>query len=630
MSYLIAILCGLSILVAQYFYGGIFRPILAFPSYLIIAATCLLAAGCVAFSRRERPRIEGGVLVLLLLLWLTARIVGSVSFPQAPALLELGLGCFLIYLVMAYEVVRPEARIAFVVVLLVGAMVQSVVAGGQFFGVWGGQPQGWVSEQLRLWYSRGDETTIYRRAHGFYINGNHLAWFLNSAGFFALALGGFGRGRIVSKVIWIYVGLVCLAVSLLCLSRAGLLALGAGLIFLFVLSVSAVSSGAPGRRLASLTVLLGAYVVPLGMVFLVMSQNDSIRSRIGLIFNEGYRPQVWGTALREFQLYPLFGAGPGAFAYYARQFRPIGSFADDYFAHNDWLQLAADFGFPALALVLLIVLVHLTIGCGSFLRILRGRGGEMIPQSNRAAILIGACASTVAFAVHSFFDFNMQLPANALLAAACLGMLANSGEGRRTGSEMGAWQRWNPRAGVMLLIGGGLSLLACLWGNRHEYERLVAENYLLNGEFALAWQIAEEAPISGEMPFSLRYLVGAAHQKQAEMATNPQKRKEELELARNALRLATQVAPGERSANLELARSLLLSGKVAEAKELAFTAICMEPRQVTGYELYGALLESEGATTDAQQVYLMGKALYQTDFINERLDALSKKEQRVP
>jgi len=567
------------------------------------------------------------ILVLLLLLWLVGQIFGSGAFPQGPALLELGLGCFLIYLLMAYEVVQPEARVAFLVVILVGAMAQSVAAGGQFFGLWAGLPQGWVSEQLRLWYDRGDTATIYRRAHGFYINGNHLAWFLNSAGFFALALGGFGRGRVVAKVIWIYVGLVCLVVSLLCLSRGGLLALGAGMIFLFVLSILAISFGGRSRRLASWGVLIGAFVVPIGLVLLVASQNDSIRARMGVLFEEGYRPQVWLAALREFQLYPLFGAGPGAFTYFSRQFRPQGASADDYFAHNDWLQLAADFGFPALALVLLIVLFHLAIGCGSFLRILRSRGGDFIPQSNRAAILIGACASTVAFAVHSFFDFNMQLPANALFAAACLGMLVNSGEGSRKGLEMAAWQRWTPRASVTLLIGGGLSLLACLWGNRYEYERLVAENYLLNGEFALAWQIADEAPISGDMPFSLRYLVGAAHQKQAEMATDPEKRKEELEPARNALRMATRMAPGERSANLELARNLLLAGKAVEAKELAFMAIRMEPRQVTGYELYGALLEREGAMSEAQQVYLMGKALYQTDFINERLDALSKKEQ---
>ena len=626
MPYLIAILCGLSILVGQYFYGGIFRPTLAFPSYLIVAVACVLAAVWVGLSRREGPRPVGVSLVLLLLLLLAGRIFGSEGFPQAPALLELGLGCFLIYLVMAYAVVRPEARMAFLMVLLLGAMAQSVAAGGQFFGLWAGLPQGWVSEQLRLWYDRGDATSIYRRAHGFYINGNHLAWFLNCVGFFALALGGFGRGRIVAKVIWIYVGLVCLSVSLLCLSRGGILALGAGMIAIFILAALAISYGASGRRMASMAVLLGAYVIPIGLVFLVLSQNDSIRARMGILFDEGYRPQVWLTALREFQLHPLLGAGPGAFAYFARQFRPMGSTTDDYFAHNDWLQLAADFGFPALALVLLIVVVHLAIGCQSFVHILKSRVSEIIPQSNRAAIVMGAVASLVAFAVHSVFDFNMQLPANAILAAACLGMLVNSGETSRGSSESVTWTRWSPRIGIILLSGGGLALLACLWGNRYEYQRLVAENYLLNGEYALAWQIAEEAPVHGRMPFSLAYLTGAAYQKQAETATTSQKRAEALDSAQNALRLAASTAPAERSANMELARSLLLSGKSTEAKELAFTAIRMEPRQVSGYEIYGALLEREGDTTSARQVYLMGSALYPTDYLSGRLEALRKKE----
>ena len=626
MPFLIAILCGFSILVGQYFYGGLFRPILAFPSYLLLLTSGFLATGWLFFSRKEMPRLEGVWLVVLFLSWIALRMVGNEGLPEAPALLELGLACFLMYLLMAYVVVRPEARIVFLMILLMGALVQSVVAGGQFFGVWGGQPQGWVSEQLRVWYDRGDSATVYRRAHGFYINGNHLAWFLNSAGFFALAMGAFGRGRAMSKVFWIYVGALCLAVSLLCLSRGGLLAVGAGMVFIFVLSALVISFGAPGRRMASIAILLGAFAIPAGLVFFILSQNDSIRARAAMLFDEGYRPQLWLTALREFQLYPWFGAGPGAFAYFARQFRTGMSATDDYFAHNDWLQLAADFGYPALVLALLIVLVHLTIGCGSCIRILRERVSGMIPQSNSAALLIGAATSLVAFSVHSFFDFNMQLSANALLAAACLGILVNSGQSSRSSLETSRWQVWPPRVGMVLLAGTGLWLLACLWGNRYEYHRLSAENYLLNGEFALAWQIAEEAASGGDGPFSLRYLEGVAHQKLAETAIGLPQKKAELVLAQKALRLAAQVAPEERSTNIELARNLLLSGRFDEAKVLALKAIHLEPRQVTGYELYGALLESEGDISSAQQVYRLGSVLYNSEFLAQRLDALSKEE----
>lgn len=628
MPYLIAILCGFSILIGQYFYGGLFRPVLAFPSYAIISLSCFLS-GYYVLKKREFPRVESLGLATVFFGWVAWLLLISEGQPLAPSLLALGLGCFGMYLLMAFVVVRPEARIIFVWILLAGALVQGIVAGGQFFGVWGGQPQGWaVSEQLRLWYDKGEATTIYRRAHGFYINGNHLAWFLNTSGFFALALGAFGRGRAMAKIIWIYLGALCLSVSLLCLSRGGLLALGAGMVFIFVFSVLAISFSAPGRRIAALAVLIGAFAIPAGLVFLILNENDSIRARASMMFNEGYRPQVWLAALREFQLYPGFGAGPGAFAYFARQFRLDTFLNDDYFAHNDWLQLAADFGYPALVLALLMAIFHLATSCGASLRLLRGRVSGMIPQSNSAALILGAAASMVAFMVHSFFDFNMQLPANALLAAACLGILANPGQGIGGSQDNSRWATF-PYFAISILVGTGLWLTLTLWGNRYELSRITAENYLLRGEPSLAWQIAEEASPKSGRYFSLRYIEGAARQRLAEARADPKQRNIEMALAFNALRHAVLDAPAERSANIELARNLLVSGKLKEAKAQAIKAIQLEPRQVTGYELYGALLEAEGDVSDARRVYQLGGILSNTEFLRQRLDALSKQEQPV-
>lgn len=631
MPYLVALLCGLSILLGQYFYGGLFRSAFIFPSFLILAIAALISAIYLIIKKQDTPKIPCLSLMGALVLWVALRSCFGEGLPQAPEFLQLALGCFLTYLMLAFVVIKAEARLVFLLVVLGGALVQAGVAGGQFFGVWGGQPQGWISEQLRVWYDKGDSPNVYRRAHGFYINGNHLVWLLNAAGFFALAMGAFGRGRAVAKVLWIYIGGTCLAISLACLSRGGLLALGGGMAFIFILSSIAVTYAAPGRRIASFAVLIGAFAIPTGAVLFILSQNASIQARASLLFEEGYRPQVWMTALREFQMFPWLGAGPGAFTYYSRQFRPGTSSTDDYFAHNDWLQLAADYGFPVLVLAILVVVFHLIYGYRGYTRILRGRVTSLIPQSNSAALLIGAATVVLAFSIHSFFDFNLQLPANALLGAASLGMLANTGQGGTRNREEG--HRWHPYLhylGPVLLFGTASWLLSSLWANRMEFQRLSAENYMLSGEYYLASQIAEEAVVKDASSSALLYIVGLSRQRLAQASRVPQVGSAQLSLAIQNLQEAVRLAPNDRATNIELARSLMMAGKRNEAKKVAFEVIRLEPRQVIGYELYGSILEAEGDTYSARRVYQIGATLWNTEFLKGRLEVLGENVESLP
>jgi len=630
MPYAVALLCGLSVLVGQYLYGGIFRPALIFPSYLILIVGAVLGACYLVLRKQDAPSGLCAGLMCAFVGWMLVRICFAERLPQATEFLQLFLGCFLIYLSLAYVVVQTEARMFFMWVVLGGAVVQAVLAGGQFFGVWGGQPQGWIAEQLRVWYDRGDTPNVYRRAHGFYINGNHLVWLLNAAGFIALSLGAFGRSRIAGKILWIYLGAVFLAISLACLSRGGLLALGAGMFFIFILSAIAVSFASPGRRIASYAVLIGAFAIPAGVVFFIVNQNVTIQARATMLFDEGYRPQVWAAAFREFQLFPWLGGGPGAFTYFAREFRLRNVGSDDYFAHNDWLQLAADYGFLALALGILVVVVHLAVGCRAYVRLLRGRVSTLIPQSNSAAVYLGAATATVAFSIHSLFDFNLQLPANALLAAACLGILANTGrlrDRRSTGKYLPVITRYS---GPVLLLCACLWLFASVWANRSEFKRLMAENYMLLGEYDLASQIAEETVVKNADSSALRYIVGLSRQRLAQASREPHTGSAQLSLAIQNLQEAVRLAPSDRTANIELARSLMMAGKRNEAKKVAFEVIRLEPRQVIGYELYGSILEVEGDIYSARRVYQIGETLWNTEFLKGRLEVLGKNVESLP
>ncbi len=116
---------------------------------------------------------------------------------------------------------------------------------------------------------------------------------------------------------------------------------------------------------------------------------------------------------------PTAGIGPGAFGAIYPRFRRPGD-AETIYAHDSWLQLLAEGGIPALALLLL--------GGWALHRRLRGLSG---PDRWIAA-------GIVAFVVHNLVDFTLYLPGIAVPAAALAGLLWPTGEDASR-SRLSAW-----------------------------------------------------------------------------------------------------------------------------------------------------------------------------------------------
>jgi O-antigen ligase len=117
------------------------------------------------------------------------------------------------------------------------------------------------------------------------------------------------------------------------------------------------------------------------------------------------RGWVWKDTLSMIRANPVFGVGLGA---YSTAF-PVYTKSDGSIrvpqAHNDYLQALADCGIPGAVIVLwFIVLIFRSVARG-----MKSRDPLM------AGLALGAGASIFAILVHSVFDFNLQLPANALL-----------------------------------------------------------------------------------------------------------------------------------------------------------------------------------------------------------------------
>lgn len=106
--------------------------------------------------------------------------------------------------------------------------------------------------------------------------------------------------------------------------------------------------------------------------------------------------------------YPLFGCGLGGYEsvfYGARMTHPLYT---DEFAHNDYLQLLLELG--AVGFLIGIVLA------GSILRkaVTAVRG---FPGPDRRCLAVACLGSFTAILVHSMGDFNLYIPANAMLIA---------------------------------------------------------------------------------------------------------------------------------------------------------------------------------------------------------------------
>jgi len=188
-------------------------------------------------------------------------------------------------------------------------------------------------------------------------------------------------------------------------SRGGLLAI---LVELALLSVLLVRQK-KGVRLAA----GAAGFVAVLLVLLVWVGGRELTHRVSTISTEarteisgGMRLSIDRDTLRMFRRKPLLGWGLGAFPVVYPEFR---SFYTNFFvneAHNDYLQLLAEMGLAGFAAMLWFWVVL---------------GRAALPKLKNwttdisGAVTLAASLSVTGILVHSFFDFNLQIPANAAL-----------------------------------------------------------------------------------------------------------------------------------------------------------------------------------------------------------------------
>jgi len=270
---------------------------------------------------------------------------------------------------------------------------------------------------------------------GTYINHNHFAGLIELAIPILVALlwaalpeqGNLSalfsketRPRKSSLKILALVGLLgAMLVSLvLSHSRGGVVSMGISLLVLIFLLIQ--YKKPPVSRMTAL--ILAAIL--LVVVFL----SGELISRFSYSFRDApERIALWKDSMAIVRDFPLWGTGLGTFKYVLPNYRHkvdillvegVPRQASWNFAHNDYLQLLIESGILGLVLTGWAIIFWFR----QFL-------SELKTTSSVADRIIrcGLGCSVIAMLIHSFVDFNLRIPANAILFTVCLSLATSYG-----------------------------------------------------------------------------------------------------------------------------------------------------------------------------------------------------------
>ncbi len=266
------------------------------------------------------------------------------------------------------------------------------------------------------------------RASGTYISPNNLAGFLEMLLPLATAYVLAGRMKPVMRILLGYAALVMAAGLAVTFSRGGWAAAVVGL-----LAVVGILLGHHQHRIPALLLLVvfiagGAYFTKFylakTLTYISRMKGTVSTGQVELNLRRG----MWTAAERMWLDHFWWGVGPAHYDYRFREYRPERVQARPNRAHNDYLNLLADWG-AAGGIIVLAGMAAFAAGLQETRKHVRrterdlgGHGGS----SNRFAFFLGASAGLLALALHSVVDFNLHVPANAILGVTLLALLTSN------------------------------------------------------------------------------------------------------------------------------------------------------------------------------------------------------------
>jgi O-antigen ligase len=383
------------------------------PAFLVMQGLTILALALWAVRiwtqrpfRLLWPPVCWVVFVFLLYALVRCRLV-LIEYPARTELIQIIVYASLFFIIVNNFTRRESATVIALCLIALG-LVLSWHAVYQFAAK---SPNVWGFPRRGQFLDRGTAT---------YINPNHLAGLLGMTVPLALSYMLMSRFSPTVKVFFAYCALSMLAGIGVTLSRGGIIATSATLlVFCLVLLFHR------GYWLPALGILIGLIVLgtALGPEF------GSVQKRFDAAFKRGQlvdiRANYWSAAVEIFKEHPVWGSGPGQFdAEFARH-RPPAAQMRPLYAHNDYLNTLCEWGATGMAIIAAACALLYYGAFRTWPTVRQAEHETGGPQkSDKSAFLMGACLGLLAILIHSVVDFNMHIPANAVIVVTLMALIS--------------------------------------------------------------------------------------------------------------------------------------------------------------------------------------------------------------
>jgi O-antigen ligase len=259
------------------------------------------------------------------------------------------------------------------------------------------------------------------RGSGTFISPNNCAGFLEMILPLGLAWVLVSRAGATLRIVISYAALVMLGGIAVTLSRGGWVSTGVALTAFFAVLLLNRNYRLPSAVVLAAFVIAGFVLIPRAHFFKTRMSDVNKNEQI----NSDARFDLWHAAIEMWRTNPWWGVGPAHYDYRFREWRPVTEQLQPLRAHNDYLNTLADWGIAGVALVASALTL---LGAGvvkTWKAVARTPSDLGARGSNKFALLLGATMGLIAILVHSLVDFNMHVPANAILAVMLMALLTS-------------------------------------------------------------------------------------------------------------------------------------------------------------------------------------------------------------
>lgn len=259
----------------------------------------------------------------------------------------------------------------------------------------------WAGANPFPWWEYGDPSFGTSGLVSTYGNHNHLAGYMEMA--IPLALGLFVIGLKKQNFLLMVILTILLFLSLIfSQSRGGWIGSMAGLLFF----TAFFPSRGQFKKKSIIALAVGFFLI----VFMVVSNTSTVERLLTFeqkseISTFQARTKAWKGVVQMIKAHPILGTGPGTFSIIFTQFQPPGFGRKFGVALNDYLHFTSEMGLFFIFITVWMIFILYKTGLNKLKnpsRLVRG-------------MTIGALAGMTSILVHSLGDFNMHIPANALL-----------------------------------------------------------------------------------------------------------------------------------------------------------------------------------------------------------------------